>query len=272
MSATDTVLLAVRDLVRAYGERRVLDGLSFDLHRGECLVILGRSGCGKSVTLRQLNGLEEPNSGSVRFDGEEISHLPEADLTDVRRRVAMLFQSGALFDSMNVFDNVAFPLREHRDWDETRIAEEVHRKLALVQLVDIDERMPSALSGGMRKRVALARSLALDPEVMLYDEPTSGLDPITSAVIGRLMVRAQEKLGMTSVVVTHDLPLARAVADRVGFLDGGRFRFLGSWQAAEAAADPLLAAFLAGKPLDEEGGEEGDAAGDDDEEVTHAAQ
>jgi phospholipid/cholesterol/gamma-HCH transport system ATP-binding protein len=267
MNGEASVLLSVRSLVRAYGPRRVLDGLTFDLHRGECLVILGRSGCGKSVTLRQLNGLEAPDGGAVLFDGEDISHFSEAELKPVRRRVAMLFQSGALFDSMNVFDNVAFPLREHRDWAEDRIAEEVRRKLELVQLSGIDDRMPSALSGGMRKRVALARSLALDPEVMLYDEPTSGLDPITSAVIGRLMVRAQERLGMTSVVVTHDLPLARAVADRVGFLEGGCFRFLGTWAAAEAAADPLLSAFLAGRPLEAEG----KGADDVGEEVQHAA-
>lgn len=246
--AEGDVLFAVRGLTKAYGERTVLDRLDFDLRRGECLVILGRSGCGKSVTLRQLNGLERPEAGSIVFDGTELTELAEIDLYPIRRRVSMLFQSGALFDSMSVFDNIAFPLREHTDLDEETLRARVHDKLAMVRLKDIDERMPSALSGGMRKRVALARSLALDPEAMLYDEPTTGLDPVTSAAIGALIARTQRDLGVTSVVVTHDLPLARAVGDRLGFLHNGRFRFLGTWDEAEASADAMLTGFLAGDP------------------------
>ncbi len=240
-------LFRVRGLKRSYNQRVVLDGLDFDLWRGQCLVILGRSGSGKSVALRQLNGLEAPDGGEIFFDGMEISSLREQELYPIRRRVAMLFQSGALFDSMNVFENIAFPLREHTDLSEEAIAEKVREKLSLVRLSGIENRAPSALSGGMRKRVALARSLALDPEAMLYDEPTTGLDPITSAVIGDLLRQMQQNLGMTSVVVTHDLPLARKVGDRLAFLDGGRFRFQGTWEEAEAKDDPLLDAFLNGR-------------------------
>ncbi len=240
-------LFVVRGLCKAYRDRQVLIDLDFDIHPGECLVVLGCSGSGKSVALRQLNGLEKPDSGSVVFDGVEISSLRERELQGVRKRVAMLFQSGALFDSMTVFDNIAFPLREHERLDAAEISAIVARKLATVRLEGIEKKMPSALSGGMKKRVALARSLALDPEVVLFDEPTTGLDPMTAATIGHLIQQARSDLGVTSVVVTHDLALARRVADRVAFLDQGRFRFVGTWDDARASDDRLLADFLAGR-------------------------
>jgi phospholipid/cholesterol/gamma-HCH transport system ATP-binding protein len=246
MTADSPPIYEVRGLVRRYGSSTVLDGIDFDVLRGECLVILGRSGSGKSVTLRQLNGLERPDEGSVRFDGQEITTLSERDLLPVRRRVAMLFQSGALFDSMNVFDNIAFPLREHTDLDEAGIAAKVAEKLSNVRLSGIEDKVPSSLSGGMRKRVALARSLALDPEVILYDEPTTGLDPMTSATIASLILATRDS-GVTSVVVTHDLPLARRVGNRIGFLDRGRFRYLGDWDGADASDDETLRRFLAGE-------------------------
>ena len=247
--ATEPVFV-VRGLRKQYGNRVVLDGLDFEIAHGETLVILGRSGSGKSVMLRLLNGLEKPDAGQVFFDGVEISALEEADLFPIRRRMAMLFQSGALFDSMTVLENVGFPLREHTAVSDVEIAQRVTDKLALVGLEGIEGKLPSALSGGMRKRVALARSLALDPEVVLFDEPTTGLDPITSATIARLVRSNQRQLGGTFVVVTHDISLARRVGDRVAFLEGGRFRFLGTWEEADAADDRLLACFLAG--LDEE--------------------
>ena len=242
------VLYEVRGLVKKYGRRVVLDGVDFDVLRGECLVILGRSGSGKSVTLRQLNGLEKPDSGTVTFDGTEISALEERELFPLRRRIAMLFQSGALFDSMNVFDNVAFPLREHTRASAAEIAETVRQKLAKVNLdKDVERKVPSDLSGGMRKRVALARSLALDPEVVLFDEPTTGLDPVTSATIGSLINSIQKELGVTSVVVTHDIPLARRVGDRLAYLVDGKFAFVGTWEQADGADHPDLRNFLAGR-------------------------
>jgi phospholipid/cholesterol/gamma-HCH transport system ATP-binding protein len=242
-------LYRVRGLTKRYGGHLVLDHVDFEVGRGECLVVMGRSGTGKSVTLRQLNGLEKPDAGSVVFDGFELTRLTEEELYPLRRRIAMLFQSGALFDSMSVFDNVAFPLREQRSLGEAEIAAKVQEKLAMVRLPDAGPQMPADLSGGMRKRAALARSLALDPEVVLYDEPTTGLDPVTSATIARLIQRVQAEIGVTSVVITHDIPLARLVGDRVAFLSRprARFTFTGSWQEADASDDPELADFLAGR-------------------------
>ena len=240
-------LFSVRALSKSYGAKQVLNGLDFDVHKGECFVILGRSGSGKSVALRQLNGLEKPDSGSVTFDGTDISSLAERDLMPIRKRVSMLFQGGALFDSMSVFENVAFPLREHLDLSEDEVRAQVLRHLGLVGLFDIEDKPPSALSGGMRKRVALARSIALDPEVVLFDEPTTGLDPRTSATIARLIEETQEQLGVTSVVVTHDLELARRVGDRVAYLENGTFRFIGTWEDADNCSIPEFEKFLAGE-------------------------
>ncbi len=243
-------LFEIRDLRKSFGAREVLAGLDFEVERGECLVILGRSGSGKSVTLRLLIGLDPPDSGSIRFDGRELVGLSESEMLPIRRRIAMLFQSGALFDSMNVFDNLAFPLREHRVLPEEGIAARVAELLGLVRLPGIEEKMPADLSGGMRKRVALARALALEPESLLFDEPTTGLDPMTSASIARLIRETRERLKSTVVVVTHDLALARGVADRIALLDQGRFRFVGTLAEADASTDPLLAAFLSGSEED----------------------
>lgn len=242
-------LFEIRGLTKKYGDRVVLDNLDFDILRGECLVIMGRSGTGKSVTLRQLNGLEKPEEGTIVFDGTDLTELEERELYPFRRRIAMLFQSGALFDSMNVADNVAFPMREHSDLAEPEIAERVRHKLSQVGLRDEDvlKKMPSDLSGGMRKRVALARSLALDPEVLLFDEPTTGLDPITSATIGKLINSIQQGTGVTSVVVTHDVPLARRVGSRIALLSEGSFRFVGDWKEADGSQDSQVADFLAGR-------------------------
>lgn len=244
-------LFVIQNLSKSYGSKPVLENLSFEVEQGECFVILGRSGCGKSVALRQLNGLEKPDSGAVFFDGKDIAGLSERELIPIRQRVAMLFQSGALFDSMSVYENVAFPIREHTQLTESEIKQRIREKLTAVRLEGIESRLPAALSGGMRKRVALARSLALNPEVVLFDEPTTGLDPMTSATIANLIQAARRSHDVTSVVVTHDLALVRAIADRLAFLENGRFRFLGTWVEAESSSDSLLVRFLAGEEEDE---------------------
>lgn len=250
MASERDPVFRVRGLTKAYGDKHVLDGLDFEVWPGECLVILGRSGSGKSVTLRQLNGLEKPDAGSVAFGGVDLVPLGERELFPLRKRIAMLFQSGALFDSMTVFENVAFPLREHTRQSPDEIGARVAEVLELVELPGIEEKMPADLSGGMRKRVALARSLSLQPEVLLFDEPTTGLDPMTADSISHTIATASERVHTTSVVVTHDLALARTVASRLAFLDEGRFRFVGTWEEAEASADPLVVHFLAGRRED----------------------
>ena len=237
----------VSGLVHGYDGRPVLKGLDFRLERHECLTILGRSGCGKSVTLRLLVGLEQPLSGSILFDGEEIVGRSERELLPMRRRVAMLFQGGALFDSMTVAENLAFPFHEHHLAGRRELPERIRELLRKVGLEGIEEKQPADLSGGMRKRVALARALALEPEVLLFDEPTTGLDPVTAASIGRLILDTRTETGCATLVVTHDLALARRVSDRIAFMDQGTLRFTGTFEEAERSNDPLLGDFLAGR-------------------------
>ena len=234
------------DVSKSYGPKRVLHRVSFDLPVGRSLVIMGRSGSGKSVILRLMDGLEKPDEGSILFDGTDITPLRERDLDPMRHRVSMLFQGGALFDSMTVFENLAFPLRRHSSLSPGEVLEKVRRTLQMVELEGIEERMPSALSGGMRKRAALARSLIMDPEVVLFDEPTTGLDPVTSATIAALMRDIQRRLRMTSVVVTHDIKSTFTVADRIAFLHEGKVLFYGTPDEARSSREPRLQHFLAG--------------------------
>jgi phospholipid/cholesterol/gamma-HCH transport system ATP-binding protein len=211
--------LAFEGVSLAFGRQRVLDNLSLEIPRGQTMVILGESGCGKTVLLKLLIGLLRPTEGRIVFDGQTLGELSEIELGRQRLRFGFLFQGAALFDSLSVFDNVALGLREHRRISEQDLAALVCRRLAEVGLpVGVERKKPSELSGGMRKRVGLARSLALDPEVMLYDEPTTGLDPIMSAVIADLIVQTRRRRPLTSVVVTHDLTLTQRVADRVMLL------------------------------------------------------
>jgi phospholipid/cholesterol/gamma-HCH transport system ATP-binding protein len=207
-------------------------------------VIMGGSGTGKSVTLRHMLGLEAPDRGRVIVEEEDITELPEEELYRVRKKFGMLFQSGALFDSMTVFENVAFPLREHTDMSDDDIARAVREKLELVNLPNSEHLMPVDLSGGMRKRVGLARSIVLDPKVILYDEPTTGLDPITAQTINELIVDLQAKLNVTSVVVTHDIHSAFSVGDRIAFLHQGVFEWVGSMDEARDSDNPRLRDFL----------------------------
>jgi len=233
-------IVEFKELWKSYSGRAVLAGVNLKIRRGEVLCILGPSGTGKSVTLRHINGLTRPDAGDVRVFGESIVGHSEEALSPVRRRLAMLFQGGALFDSMNVEDNIAFPVREHTEKTPSEVAALVAEKLDMVGLPGIQRKMPSELSGGMRKRVALARSIALEPEIILYDEPTTGLDPVSSEKIAQLIVSVNERLQTTSVVVTHDIVAARTVADRVVFLHQGLFQFIGTFDEAASSTHPVL--------------------------------
>ena len=234
------------DVRKSFPGKPVLKGVSLEVAEGETLVILGGSGSGKSVLLRHTIGLHRPDGGEVWVDGQEISRLNEDQLADVRKKVAMLFQGGALFDSMPVDENVAYALHEHTDWDDERIEARVRQVLGFVELEGVEELMPASLSGGMRKRVALARAIALAPKAILYDEPTTGLDPVTSDTINALIRSMQSRLGATSIVVTHDIRSAFAVGDRVAFLHKGEIRFHGTLDEAQRSDVTLLRRFLEG--------------------------
>ena len=241
---TRDVFVEFRDVYKSYGPKQVLRGVDLKVYRGEVVVILGGSGSGKSVTLRHMLGLESPDSGQVLVEDEDITFLPEEELYRVRKKFGMLFQGGALFDSMTVFENVAFPLREHTEMTDEEIARAVREKLELVNLPNTAHLMPVDLSGGMRKRVGLARSIVLDPKMILYDEPTTGLDPITAQKINELIIDLQSKLNVTSVVVTHDIQSAFSVGDRIAFLNRGVFEWVGTMEEARNAGHPLLREFF----------------------------
>jgi len=235
-----------RGIHKSFGDKAVLRGLDLDVRRGESVVVLGGSGSGKSVLLRHTIGLHRPDDGEVWVDGIEITGLSEDELIETRKKVGMLFQAGALFDSMTVEENVGYALREHTDLSEAKTRERVLEVLQLVELEQVDELMPADLSGGMRKRVALARAIALAPRAILYDEPTTGLDPITANTINQLICSLQKRLGVTSIVVTHDIHSAFTVGDRVAFLHDGRIHFHGSVDEAKSSREPLLKNFLQG--------------------------
>jgi phospholipid/cholesterol/gamma-HCH transport system ATP-binding protein len=233
-------------LHKSFGDKVVLRGVDLDIGRGQSVVVLGGSGSGKSVLLRHTIGLFKPDAGAVWVDGRDITALGEDELIETRKKVGMLFQAGALFDSMSVEDNVAFALREHTGWDADRIRARVREVLQLVELEDVESLMPSDLSGGMRKRVALARAIALAPQGILYDEPTTGLDPITANTINRLICNLQKRLGVTSIVVTHDIHSAFTVGNRIAFLRDGRILFDGTVDEARTSSEPMLQKFLRG--------------------------
>jgi phospholipid/cholesterol/gamma-HCH transport system ATP-binding protein len=241
---TTTPFISVRGLEKAFSSKPILRGIDLDIRAGETMVVLGGSGEGKSVMLRHLNGLLRPDHGEVVVDGKQLNGLGEDALGAIRLKVAMVFQGGALFDSLNVYQNVAYPLREHTKMGEPQMRERVGELLAMVELSGIEHLYPSELSGGMRKRVALARAIALEPRAVLYDEPTTGLDPITTHKISALIRSLQNRLGLTSVVVTHDIKSALMVGDRIVLLDNGRIRFIGTALEARTSSDELMREFI----------------------------
>lgn len=215
-------VICLREVVKSFDGRTVLNGVTFDVHRGQTLVIMGGSGCGKSTLLRMIIGSIRPDSGSIRLWKNEITTLDEAGLNDVRKRFGILFQSGALFNSMTIAQNVALPLQEHTQLDPITIDIMVKIKLELVGLREHADKYPAQISGGMKKRAGLARALALDPQILFYDEPSAGLDPVTSAEIDQLIIKLSRELQVTSVVVTHEMDSAFTIADRMVMLDKGR--------------------------------------------------
>jgi phospholipid/cholesterol/gamma-HCH transport system ATP-binding protein len=240
-------VIEFQDLHKAFGEKRVLTGMSLLVQDGETLVIIGYSGTGKSVALKHIVGLLHPDAGDVIVDGRRVSTLDREGLTALRQGIGYVFQFAALFDSMTVAENVALGLRR-RGLSGEEIEDRVREALALVDLSGTEVRLPAELSGGMRKRVGIARAIALRPRYILYDEPTTGLDPVTSAVMDRLMVRAREQLGVTGVVVTHDMRSAYTVGDRVAMLYEGQIRQVGTVAEIQETEDPVVRQFIEGRP------------------------
>jgi phospholipid/cholesterol/gamma-HCH transport system ATP-binding protein len=230
-------VIEINQLVKNFGSQRVLDGIDLDVYPAEIMVVIGSSGCGKSTLLRHLIGLLTPDKGSIRLFGKEITTLPQKELNEIRKQFGILFQSGALFNSLTVGENVALLLKEHTNLDEATIEIMVKIKLELVGLRKHADKMPAQLSGGMKKRAGLARAIALDPKILFYDEPSAGLDPVTSAEVDQLIIDLTKKLRVTSVVVTHEMNSAFTIADRMCMLDQGRIVKIGPCQEFEALRD-----------------------------------
>jgi len=247
MTETEAVV-EVADLFRNFGDRAVINDLSFTIHRGETLVIMGGSGCGKSTLLRHIVGVMKPTAGSVKIFGEEITTMSEREIASVRRRFGMLFQSGALLASMTVGENVALPLSQHTNMTPVEIEEVVTRKLQMVGLTGFENLKPAEISGGMKKRVGLARALALDPELLFSDEPTSGLDPIMTAVVDKLTLELTRESGMTAVVVTHDMTSAFRIATRMIMLNHGKIIAQGTPEEIRTSSNPEVQQFINGEP------------------------
>ncbi|MEZ4424659.1 MAG: ABC transporter ATP-binding protein [Gemmatimonadota bacterium] len=235
-------------LHKSFGTKTVLDGVDLEVAEGGTVAVMGSSGVGKSVLLKHVVGLLRPDRGEIWVDGDNVNGLSGEGLRDLRRKVGYVFQFAALFDSLTIADNICLGLRRLPDWDDARIRERVEECLHLVDLEGYGERFPAQLSGGQRKRAGLARAIATRPRYLLYDEPTTGLDPVTTTVIDRLIMRMRDELGVTSVVITHDLTSAFRVSDRVAMLHDGRIRFFGTPQEIQEATDPVVRGFVAGLP------------------------
>ena len=240
-------MIRLVDVHKAFGPKRVLNGFSLDMNEGETTVIIGYSGSGKSVAIKHIVGLLEPDSGTVFVDGQEVPTLSRRELYRLRSKIGYVFQFAALFDSLTIGENVAMGLRKQGGLDGREIEQRVEEALTLVDLPNVQDRFPAELSGGMRKRVGIARAIALRPKYILYDEPTTGLDPVTSAVIDQLMIRMRDTLGVTSVVITHDMRSAYTVGTRIAMLYEGRVRQVGSVDEIQQTKDPVVRQFIDGR-------------------------
>lgn len=240
-------MIEFRDVYKAFGPKEVLRGFSLTVQEGETMVIIGYSGTGKSVAIKHIVGLLEPDAGEVWVDGKRVDELARADLYALRGRIGYVFQFAALFDSMTIGENVAMGLRKQGTLTPREIDVRVNEALDLVDLPDVQNRMPAELSGGMRKRVGIARAIALRPKYIMYDEPTTGLDPVTSATIDQLMVRMREQLGVTGIVITHDMRSAYTVGTRIAMLYEGRVRAVGTVEEIKHTTDPIVRQFIEGR-------------------------
>lgn len=239
-------MIKIHQLQKWFGANHVLQSLDLEIRDGETLVIIGRSGCGKSVLLKHIMGILEPDTGHVLIDGVDICSMSRQELDEFRLKLGMLFQGAALFDSLTVMENVGFSLYEHTRLSHDTIAEKVREKLGMVGLEEIENLMPAALSGGMKKRVGLARAICNEPKVILYDEPTTGLDPINADVINELILRMQERLKVTSIVVTHDMTSAYKVANRIAMMYHGKIIGIGTPEEIKNTTNPVIKQFISG--------------------------
>jgi phospholipid/cholesterol/gamma-HCH transport system ATP-binding protein len=237
-------MIKVDKLVKSIEDQLILDGISFEIKDGEIVAIMGRSGTGKSVLLKHLIGLMKPNSGSIAIDNVEITNLPEKELLIIRKKIGYLFQEGALYDFMDVFDNVAFPLKEHTSMKLPEIEARVREVLSMVDLKDVEEKMPSELSGGMKKRVSLARAIVLKPKILFCDEPTSGLDPLRSKDISDLIRHISKQIKCTTIITSHDIKNAFRVADRLMLLDDGHIVIMGTKDDVKHSSEPFVQEFF----------------------------
>jgi phospholipid/cholesterol/gamma-HCH transport system ATP-binding protein len=241
-------MIKLIDVYKSFGPKKVLDGFSLEVEEGETMVLIGYSGTGKSVAIKHIVGLLEPDRGTVWVDGLEVPRLSRDDLYALRSKIGYVFQFAALFDSLSIGDNVAMGLRKEGRLNEQQIMHRVGEALELVDLPGVESKFPAELSGGMRKRVGIARAIARQPKYILYDEPTTGLDPVTSAIIDQLMIRMREKLGVTSIVVTHDMRSASTVGSRIAMLFEGKVRQVGTVDEVMHTHDPIVRQFIEGKP------------------------
>jgi phospholipid/cholesterol/gamma-HCH transport system ATP-binding protein len=247
MDSDSPIKIRVINLHKSFGEKYVLKGCDVEVREGESMVVIGGSGSGKTVLIKCIIGLIQPDRGEIYIDWQEITALNERRMNEVRKKFGMLFQGGALFDSMRIWENVGFGLRQHTHLSHEEIRRIVSEKLRLVGLKDIEDLMPSELSGGMKKRVSLARAIAMEPEILLYDEPTTGIDPIMADAINELIVQMRERLKVTSVAITHDMKSAYQIADRIAMLYQGKIVEVGTPEEIKNSSNPIVQQFIQGK-------------------------
>lgn len=248
MSAND-VILSLKNIHKAFGAKKIHQGVSFDLREGEILALFGGSGTGKSVVLRSMIGLEKPDSGQIIFENQDVASMNEESLIDVRKKIGYVFQNGALFDSMTVYENLLYPLAEHTNLSEEEIEARIKEMLELIGLQGSEKLMPANLSGGMQKRVGTARAIILNPKIILYDEPTAGLDPFNTQRLLDLMIKIKNRGGNAAIFVTHDIPSAFQVADRIAILYNGRIHTIDTTENVKNSKDPFVQAFISGEEI-----------------------